>query len=152
MKYFRNVFLIFFCQSWFMLKWVTHQVYTGRASEKPPWQWLSLIQCLVRYSPVYSNISPVWGSMTTISRIAILCVPSLLLLLLLIQFDIFHQDHLLSLGPVLPTHPDVILSDPGGPLLVSMAEVVMIPPPVIPQPTCSPPKLPRLGRIPSSML
>ena len=86
--------------------------------------------------------------MTTVSRIAILCVPSLLLLLLLIQFDIFHQEHLLSLSPVLPglrnTHPDVILSDPGGPLLVSMAEVVMIPPPVIPQPTCAPPELPRL--------
>ena len=93
------------------------------------------------------RFSPVCG-MTTVSRIAILCVPILLLLLLLIQFDMFHQENFPSLDPVLPslrnTHPDVILSDPGGPLLVSMAELAMLPPPVLPQPTCSPPPLPRL--------
>ena len=86
--------------------------------------------------------------MTTVSRIAILCVPILLLLLLIVQFDMFLQEHFLSLVPVSPslrnTHPDVILSDPGGPLLVSMAELALLPPPVLPHPTCSPPPLPRL--------
>ena len=87
------------------------------------------------------------GSMTTVSRIVILCVPILLLFLLIIQFDMFHQERFLSLVPVYPnlrsSHPDVILSDPGGPLLVSMAELVMLPPPRLPKPTCSPPPLPR---------
>ena len=93
------------------------------------------------------RFSPVCG-MTTVSRIAILCVPILLLLLLIVQFDMFLQKHFLSLVPVSlslrNTHPDVILSDPGGPLLVSMAELALLPPPVLPHPTCSPPPLPRL--------
>ena len=99
----------------------------------------SVLSSVGRFSPV--------RNMTTVSRIAILCVPVLLLLLLLIQFDMFHQEHFLSLDPVFRslrnTHPDVILSDPGGPLLVSMAELAMLPPHVLPQLTCSPPPLPR---------
>ena len=93
------------------------------------------------------------GSMTTVSRIAILCIPIILLILLIIQFDMLHHEHFLSVLPVIPnlrsSHPDVILSDPGGPLLVSMAELVMIPPPVLPQLTCAPPPLPRSQAIPS---
>ena len=93
------------------------------------------------------------GSMTTASRIAILCIPIILFLLLITQFDMLHREHFLSFVPVFPnirsSHPDVILSDPGGPLLVSMAELVMLPPPVLPQLTCAPPPLPRLEAIPS---
>ena len=86
------------------------------------------------------------GRMPTVSRIAILCIP-ILLLMVILQFDLLLlREH--SLVPLIPTlrtsHPEVTLSDPGGPLLVSMAEVVMLPPHVLPQPTCSPPPLPRL--------
>ena len=91
--------------------------------------------------------------MTKVSRIAILCIPFLLLLLLIIQFDMPHHEHFLSLVSIFPSlrksHPDIILSDPGGPLLVSMAELIMLPPPVLPQLTCLPPPLPRLETIPS---
>ena len=125
-----------------MLKWGTYHLYTGSISEEPLWRWLSWNRChqAVRFFPVCS--------MTTVYIIAVVCVPILLFLLLLIQFDMFQQKHFLSPDPVLPslrnTHLDVILSDPGGPLLVSMAELAMLPPPVLPQPTCSPPPLPRL--------
>ena len=86
--------------------------------------------------------------MPTVSRISILCIP-ILLLMVILQFDLLLlREHSPSLVPLIPTfhtsHPEVTLSDPGGPLLVSMAEVVMLPPQVLPQPTCSPPPLPRL--------
>ena len=69
--------------------------------------------------------------------------------MVILQFDLLLlREHSPSLVPLIPTlrtsHPEVTLSDPGGPLLVSMAEVVMLPPQVLPQPTCSPPPLPRL--------
>ena len=125
-----------------MLKWGTYHLYTGSISEEPLWRWLSWNRChqAVRFFPVCS--------MTTVSIIAVVCVPILLLLLLLTQFNMFLQEHFLPLVPVSlslrNTHPDVILSDPGGPLLVSMAELALLPPPVLPHPTCSPPPLPRL--------
>ena len=86
--------------------------------------------------------------MPTVSRISILCIP-ILLLMVILQFDLLLlREHSPSLVPLIPTlrtsHPEVTLSDPGGPLLVSMAEVVMLPPHVLPHPTCSPPPLPRL--------
>ena len=88
------------------------------------------------------------GRMPPVSRIAILCIP-ILILMVILQFDLLLlREHSPSLVPLIPTfrtsHPEVTLSDPGGPLLVSMAEVVMLPPQVLPQPTCSPPPLPRL--------
>ena len=142
MKYFEKVILSRFVNCGFVLKMGHISPYTGSVSKEPLWQWLSLNQCcpVGRFSPVCS--------MTTVSKIAILCVPILLLLLLIVQFDMFLQKHFLSLVPVSlslrNTHPDVILSDPGGPLLVSMAELALLPPPVLPHPTCSPAPLPRL--------
>ena len=96
------------------------------------------------------------GRMPTVSRIAILCIP-ILLLMVILQFDLLLlREHSPSLVPLIPTlrtsHPEVTLSDPGGPLLVSMAEVVMLPPHVLPQPTCSPPPLPRLKSFSSKKL
>ena len=142
MKYFEKGDISKFVHCGSMFKWGTYHLYTGSVSKEPLWQWLSLNQCcpVGRFSPVCS--------MTTVSRIAILCVPILLLLLLLTQFNMFLQEHFLPLVPVSlslrNTHPDVILSDPGGPLLVSMAELALLPPPVLPHPTCSPAPLPRL--------
>ena len=79
--------------------------------------------------------------MTTVSRLAIIFVSVFFLLLLVIQFEKLNDEHILvsdSYNPPL----DAILSDPGGPLLVSMAELAMLPPYVLPQITCSPPPLP----------
>ena len=85
------------------------------------------------------------GSMKTVSRFSIIYVSLLFLLLLVIQLVKQNDENILV--PVFPdlsnSHPDVILSDPGGPLLVSMAELAMLPPHVLPQLTCSPPPLPR---------
>ena len=94
--------------------------------------------------------------MPTVSRIAILCFP-ILLLMVILQFDLLLlREHSPSLVPLIPTlrtsHPEVTLSDPGGPLLVSMAEVVMLPPHVLPHPTCSPPPLPRLKNFSSKTI
>ena len=54
--------------------------------------------------------------MTTVRRIAILGLTTIIILLLLeIMFDSNHDK-------AVPLHQDVILSDPGGPLLVSIVE------------------------------
>ena len=54
--------------------------------------------------------------MTTVRRIAILGLATIITLLLLeIMFDSNHDK-------AVPRHQDVILSDPGGPLLVSSVD------------------------------
>ena len=58
------------------------------------------------------------GNMTTVSRLAIIFVSVFFLLLLVIQFEKLNDEHILVPDSYDP-HPDVILSDPGGPLLVS---------------------------------
>ena len=81
--------------------------------------------------------------MKAVSRCGIICGVSIFsLLLLVIQFEKLNDKNIFVLE-FYNSHPDVILSDPGGPLLVSMAEVAMLPPHVLPQLTCLPPPLPR---------
>ena len=56
--------------------------------------------------------------MTTVRRIAILGLTTTIILILLLRkmtFDSYHDK-------AVPLHQDVILSDPGGPLLVSCIE------------------------------